>query len=313
MCWRKVGRREGWAGGVGRRAGPQAWRDANWLCGAAWAQGCQHRIAPAAALLSALPRRRPAGAKQAAEILGPDALELAALYDQLCVIRFLHERMEAAAEAGAQAACGHVGGEGCLGSGQAAHGGGGGGGCISCWCGHEGAIVGGRGGKRPAPAWATSRGGAPGRCALAGGLQPWPPALHPPAAAAAKKALDILKQHDAGFGPATAIAATRLASTLLATGSPQEAQVGWLGAWAMGRRAGKPGAAAQVGRCQHSSRRSPRRCMHAESTGPPPLHPAPFLQLLPPPRLPAAVHGAERGGAGAGAAAAGGDPGGGRG
>ncbi|KAL4457427.1 hypothetical protein ABPG75_012292 [Micractinium tetrahymenae] len=80
------------------------------------------------------------GAKQAAEILGPDALELAALYDQLCIIRFLHERMEEAGEA-------------------------------------------------------------------------------------AKQALDILKRHDDGFGPATAIAATRYASTLLATGSPQEAQL----------------------------------------------------------------------------------------
>lgn len=41
-----------------------------------------------------------AGAKQAEEILGANALELAALYDQLCVIRFLHERMPEAAEAG---------------------------------------------------------------------------------------------------------------------------------------------------------------------------------------------------------------------
>lgn len=46
----------------------------------------------------------PAGAKQAEEILGPDALELAALWDQLCIIRFLHERMEEAAEAGARLA-----------------------------------------------------------------------------------------------------------------------------------------------------------------------------------------------------------------
>lgn len=37
--------------------------------------------------------------------------------------------------------------------------------------------------------------------------------------------MDILKVHDEGFGPATAIAATRYASTLVATGSPQEAQV----------------------------------------------------------------------------------------
>lgn len=44
-------------------------------------------------------------------------------------------------------------------------------------------------------------------------------------APAAKQALDILKGHDEGFGPATAIAATRYASTLLAIGSPQEAQV----------------------------------------------------------------------------------------
>ncbi len=53
----------------------------------------------------------------------------------------------------------------------------------------------------------------------------WYPACHasPPAA---KQALDILKGHDEGFGPATAIAATRYAATLLATGSPQEAQVG---------------------------------------------------------------------------------------
>ncbi|KAL4441005.1 hypothetical protein ABPG77_010436 [Micractinium sp. CCAP 211/92] len=80
------------------------------------------------------------GARQAAEILGSDALELAALYDQLCIIRFLHERMEEASEA-------------------------------------------------------------------------------------AKQALDILKGHDEGFGPATAIAATRYAATLLATGSPQEAQL----------------------------------------------------------------------------------------
>lgn len=58
------------------------------------------------------------------------------------------------------------------------------------------------------------------------------------AAEAAKQALDILKQHDEGFGPATAIAATRYASTLLATGSPQEAQVGRGGGGAReGRRA----------------------------------------------------------------------------
>jgi hypothetical protein len=37
-----------------------------------------------------------------------------------------------------------------------------------------------------------------------------------------------LKEHDEGFGPATAIATTRLASTLLAAGQPQEAQVGLL-------------------------------------------------------------------------------------
>lgn len=81
------------------------------------------------------------GAKQAAEILGPDALELSALYDQLCVIRFLHDRVEEAAEA-------------------------------------------------------------------------------------AKQALDILAIHDEGrFGPASAIAATRYASTLLASGDPQEAQL----------------------------------------------------------------------------------------
>lgn len=80
------------------------------------------------------------GAKQAEEILGPKALELAALYDQLCVIRFLHERMPEAAEA-------------------------------------------------------------------------------------AKHALDILKEHDSGFGPAMAIAATRYAAALLASGSPQEAQL----------------------------------------------------------------------------------------
>lgn len=41
-----------------------------------------------------------AGAKQAEEILGKNALEVAALYDQLCVIRFLYERMEEATEAG---------------------------------------------------------------------------------------------------------------------------------------------------------------------------------------------------------------------
>lgn len=41
-----------------------------------------------------------AGAKQAEELLGGDALELVALYDQLCVVRFLHERMPEAAEAG---------------------------------------------------------------------------------------------------------------------------------------------------------------------------------------------------------------------
>lgn len=51
-----------------------------------------------------------AGAKQAGEILGKGALEVAALYDQLCIIRFLHERMEEAAEAGRwQRACGVVG------------------------------------------------------------------------------------------------------------------------------------------------------------------------------------------------------------
>jgi hypothetical protein len=43
--------------------------------------------------------------------------------------------------------------------------------------------------------------------------------------AAAKRVLDILKAHDEGFNPATAIAATRYASTLLACGNPQEAQV----------------------------------------------------------------------------------------
>lgn len=43
---------------------------------------------------------------------------------------------------------------------------------------------------------------------------------------AAKHALDILKEHDSGFGPAMAIAATRYAAALLASGSPQEAQVG---------------------------------------------------------------------------------------
>jgi hypothetical protein len=43
--------------------------------------------------------------------------------------------------------------------------------------------------------------------------------------AAAKRVLDILKVHDEGFNPATAIAATRYASTLLACGNPQEAQV----------------------------------------------------------------------------------------
>ncbi|PRW56145.1 puromycin-sensitive aminopeptidase isoform X1 isoform A [Chlorella sorokiniana] len=80
------------------------------------------------------------GAKQAEEILGPNALELAALHDQLCVIRFLHERMPEAAEA-------------------------------------------------------------------------------------AKRALDILKEHDSGFGPAMAIAATRYAAALLGAGSPQEAQL----------------------------------------------------------------------------------------
>ena len=48
------------------------------------------------------PRRRlPAGAKQAEEILGSDALEVAALYDQLCIIRFLHDRPQEAGEAGA--------------------------------------------------------------------------------------------------------------------------------------------------------------------------------------------------------------------
>ncbi|KAI3436463.1 hypothetical protein D9Q98_005880 [Chlorella vulgaris] len=80
------------------------------------------------------------GAKQAEEILGKNALEVAALYDQLCVIRFLYERMEEATEA-------------------------------------------------------------------------------------ALRALEILKEHDEGFGPATAIATTRLASTLLAAGQPQEAQL----------------------------------------------------------------------------------------
>lgn len=46
---------------------------------------------------------------------------------------------------------------------------------------------------------------------------------------AAKRALEILKEHDEGFGPATAIASTRYASTLLASGNPQEAQVGGWG------------------------------------------------------------------------------------
>lgn len=62
------------------------------------AEGLPHPLPNPCLLHIACP---PAGAKQAAEILGPDALELAALYDQLCIIRFLHERMEEAAEAGA--------------------------------------------------------------------------------------------------------------------------------------------------------------------------------------------------------------------
>lgn len=45
-------------------------------------------------------------------------------------------------------------------------------------------------------------------------------------ALAAKQALDILREHDTGFGPAMAIAATRYAAALLGTGNPQEAQVG---------------------------------------------------------------------------------------
>lgn len=60
-------------------------------------------------------------------------------------------------------------------------------------------------------------------------MLPSAPPRPAPSAAAAQQALDILKQHDEGFGPASAIAATRLASTLLATGNPQEAQVGGAG------------------------------------------------------------------------------------
>lgn len=65
---------------------------------------------PASGPAAAAPKPPPppppptAGAKQAEEILGKDALEVAALYDQLSVIRFLHERMPEAAEAGTRAA-----------------------------------------------------------------------------------------------------------------------------------------------------------------------------------------------------------------
>jgi hypothetical protein len=47
----------------------------------------------------------------------------------------------------------------------------------------------------------------------------------PPPRCAAQRALQIVQKHDEGFGPPSAIAATRLASTLLANGKPQEAQV----------------------------------------------------------------------------------------
>lgn len=50
-----------------------------------------------------------------------------------------------------------------------------------------------------------------------------PTSRSPPTAA--RRALDILREHDEGFGPATAIASTRYASTLLAQGEAAEAQV----------------------------------------------------------------------------------------
>ena len=56
-------------------------------------------------------------------------------------------------------------------------------------------------------------------------LPPCPPPLACACPPAAKRALEIVRHHDDGFGPATAIAATRYASTLLAAGSPQEAQM----------------------------------------------------------------------------------------
>ena len=66
-------------------------------------QHCAHtNPAPLLCITCCPPYSPPAaaGAKQAEEILGADALEVAALYDQLAIIRFLHERMEEAAEAG---------------------------------------------------------------------------------------------------------------------------------------------------------------------------------------------------------------------
>lgn len=51
-----------------------------------------------------------------------------------------------------------------------------------------------------------------------------------PPPCAAQRALQIVQKHDEGFGPPSAIAATRLASTLLANGKPQEAQVRHTGA-----------------------------------------------------------------------------------
>lgn len=177
---------------------------------------CLHAVLEATGTQPPLRRPRPslpAGAKQAEEVLGPGALELVALYDQLCIVRFLHERMPEAADAGARAPMGRT-------------------------------LRGALGGRRREPACCQGSRQAGDRCPCGtcradrdappvptGGLPPLAPLP------AAQQALDILKQHDEGFGPASAIAATRLASTLLATGAPQEAQVGTWGG--LGRGAGR--------------------------------------------------------------------------
>ncbi len=68
---------------------------------------------------------------------------------------------------------------------------------------------------------------------------------------AAKRALDILKHYDEGFTPPTAIAATRYAATLLATGNPQEAQVRGGGGAGGGKKDGVGGGRSSRGGVSH--------------------------------------------------------------